>query len=300
MSRGQSQSKGLLFGARIKNHDPLPPLLKKEFLTITKNMQGFPGSEFFNIEEVKQARTLVHQEGKQIVVSRPLDDFKAWFLDGQLHSSYELELPALEYGNIKIYGERGNMAKWTKNDHLHREDGPALKTIHADIWYQFGQKHREDGPALCYHMSDANEWWHRGQLHREDGPAITEKDGSWSWYSHGQIHRTDGPAQFLGQYKHFYYKQNGVLHREDGPAIEGGTIKEWYVQGERHREDGPAIDDNDQKAWYFRGKKHRLDGPAVVMRSEREEFFVNGKQCDKEDYDDCVREFEDAQANGWI
>ena len=46
---------------------------------------------------------------------------------------------------------------------LHREDGPALETIHG-----------------------TNLWWVNGALHRLDGPAIDISNGHKEWYINGE------------------------------------------------------------------------------------------------------------------
>jgi hypothetical protein len=52
---------------------------------------------------------------------------------------------------------------WTKNDKLHREDGPAIEKYDGSkYWYINGQYHREDGPAV-EHANGAKEWWLNGK-----------------------------------------------------------------------------------------------------------------------------------------
>jgi hypothetical protein len=49
------------------------------------------------------------------------------------------------------------------NDHLHREDGPAIENINGDKhWYLNGQSHREDGPA-CEFVNGHKSWWLNGE-----------------------------------------------------------------------------------------------------------------------------------------
>lgn len=74
----------------------------------------------------------------------------------------------LTVGDIRIHP--GDVY-YTKNGHLHREDGPAIEGVGGDT-----------------------EWCKNGQLHRDDGPAVEKPDGSKFWYKDGDRHREDGPA----------------------------------------------------------------------------------------------------------
>jgi hypothetical protein len=61
-----------------------------------------------------------------------------------------------------------------------------------------------------------------------------------------------------------YNNENGEFHRTDGPAIE------------RH---------NGYKAWYKNGKRHREDGPARIFSDDDVEYWLNGKEYSKEEYE---------------
>lgn len=89
----------------------------------------------------------------------------------------------------------------------HREDGPAVESIHHVKWFLHGKEHRTDGPAVEY-QDGTKEWWINGLKHRIGAPAVEHSDGSTEWW------------------------QNGMKHREDGPAVEyaGQDIKEWYLK----------------------------------------------------------------------
>jgi len=44
---------------------------------------------------------------------------------------------------------------WTKNNLLHREDGPAIKLNNGtNMWYQNGKRHRLDGPAIEFYYGN--------------------------------------------------------------------------------------------------------------------------------------------------
>jgi len=51
---------------------------------------------------------------------------------------------------------------WFLNDHLHRENGPAVEWINGDkSWFLHGQRHRLDGPAVewaCHKY-----WYYHGK-----------------------------------------------------------------------------------------------------------------------------------------
>lgn len=52
-------------------------------------------------------------------------------------------------------------------------------------WYLNNHLHREDGPAVEW-SDDSKEWYLNGQLHREDGPAVEWSDGIKRWYLNGK------------------------------------------------------------------------------------------------------------------
>lgn len=51
-----------------------------------------------------------------------------------------------------------------------------------------------------------------------------------------------------------------------------------------HSDDGPAVVTRMHKCWFKNGLLHREDGPAVVSKSGNKEYWINGKQYDKECY----------------
>ena len=82
------------------------------------------------------------------------------------------------------YEEDGTV-RWYLNDHLHREDGPAVEWANGSKeWWINGQLHREDGPAV--ETSDGHrQWCLNGKKHRSNGPAIEWSDGLAAWYLNG-------------------------------------------------------------------------------------------------------------------
>lgn len=62
------------------------------------------------------------------------------------------------------------------------------------IWTKNDRLHREDGPAVTY-PDGTRAWYKNGRLHREDGPAVENPDGEYDWYLNGALHRLDGPAR---------------------------------------------------------------------------------------------------------
>jgi hypothetical protein len=121
--------------------------------------------------------------------------------------------------SIKIIQDPIGYIKYTKNNELHREDGPAVEwpSIEGDnghqAWYLNGKRHRENGPAV-FHVNGDIEWYYHGALHRENGPAIESTiDGTikiYEWYLHDMRHRENGPAvECSDGYKEFWL--NNVL-----------------------------------------------------------------------------------------
>lgn len=47
---------------------------------------------------------------------------------------------------------------WYKDNHLHREDGPAIDNSNINMWYINGLPHRVDGPAITWHTGE--KWWY--------------------------------------------------------------------------------------------------------------------------------------------
>lgn len=78
---------------------------------------------------------------------------------------------------------------FTRNNRLHRDDGPAL--IYQDghkVWYQDGAMHRADGPAVI--IERRMKWFWRGKLHNWAEPAVQgyTKTGERieRWFVHGE------------------------------------------------------------------------------------------------------------------
>jgi hypothetical protein len=63
---------------------------------------------------------------------------------------------------------------WVIDNHLHREDGPAVE-----------------------HSSGNKSWYINGKLHREDGPAIENTSGVIRWYYHGKLLPVKTQEEFL-------------------------------------------------------------------------------------------------------
>ena len=57
-----------------------------------------------------------------------------------------------------------------------------VETVNGSkYWYKNNHLHREDGPAIEHACGD-KQWYLNGKLHRTDGPAIEWTDGDNSWY----------------------------------------------------------------------------------------------------------------------
>ena len=88
---------------------------------------------------------------------------------------------------IQFFTDKHGNKKWTWNNKLHREDGPAIEYADgAKEWYIDGKLHREDGPAII--TSGGKEYWLlNGIKHRDDGPAIFHRScGKNFWYINGK------------------------------------------------------------------------------------------------------------------
>lgn len=147
-----------------------------------------------------------------------------------------------------------------------------------------GEYHREDGPAVEF-TNGTKMWYIRGELHRTDGPAKIFKDGTKQWFFAGRLHREDGPASEgrLGNKEWFL---NGLKYSKEWAD---GTRKWWQDGGEckiLHREDGPAwIKPDGTELWLIKNQLHRTDGPAVVYPDGEVEYWVEGKEFSKEDFE---------------
>jgi hypothetical protein len=114
--------------------------------------------------------------------------------------------------------------KWTINNMLHREDGPAY------ITFKYYTSEKSNLPHKY-------EWYYCDKLHNIDAdkPSIILFNGRMEWFSHGMRHRKNGPA-ILSPRKHESWWQNDMPHREDGPAViweNGGT--EIWLEGNMFR-----------------------------------------------------------------
>lgn len=78
---------------------------------------------------------------------------------------------------------------------------------------------------------------------------------------------------------------NGKEHNLNGPAVIVSQTNYWYKEGKLHRLDGPAVQNPFSAEWYKEGRKHRLDGPAVTNSSGKEEYWIEGKELSKEDFE---------------
>jgi hypothetical protein len=85
-----------------------------------------------------------------------------------------------KYNKKNLVLTTGDEEIWYKDLKVHRDDGPAIKTVNdynevTYEWYRLGWRHRKGGPA--FETIGANserilEFWYRDDYrHREDGPA---------------------------------------------------------------------------------------------------------------------------------
>ena len=80
-----------------------------------------------------------------------------------------------------------------------------------------------------------------------------------------------------------------TLHSfNDAPAIvfENGDSR-WYKDGLHHRDgDKPAVIEPGWKMWWVvDGKLHRLSGPAIDRPYRRVDYYINGEQYGKEEWE---------------
>ena len=170
------------------------------------------------------------------------------------HNEEEIILPYKQLYNI--YKNYIKNKKTIKKNKLEINNNDVMKFIKKngdEKWYLRGVIHRDNGPALKT-ITGNEEWYQYGELHRLDGPAIIYKDRAL-WYKNGKFHRIGGPAYITDLFKEWYI--NGLLHRKDGPAYEdiNGT-KAWYINGVYHREDGPACVNKEKFDYYLNGVKY--------------------------------------------
>ncbi len=61
--------------------------------------------------------------------------------------------------------DRHGIKWWYKNGKIHRDDGPAYKSIFSglELWYKNGVYHRTDGPAFIHSDGDV-EYFINGKL----------------------------------------------------------------------------------------------------------------------------------------
>lgn len=187
------------------------------------------------------------------------------------------------FGQLE-HSVEGTTHKWTLNDVLHREDGPALYQVLADGSYLY------------------EAWFFHGEKHRIGAPAYSHRNGLRLWYEHNLQHRVGGPSTdttgpgfgpngpHIGPHGYKIWKQRGQYHRVDGPAFERANgSEEWFQNDQHHREDGPAIEkSNGDKEWWVNGERTRSDGHAIEYADPNtpDRYFWNGIQLD--DYDAMI------------
>lgn len=55
-------------------------------------------------------------------------------------------------------------------------------------------------------------------------------------------------------------------------------------KGLPHNENGPAWQHENDKEYFVNGKRHRVDGPAVEHEDGHKEWFINGIEYTKEEF----------------
>ena len=91
---------------------------------------------------------------------------------------------------IKVTDDCGYVKiRYTLEDRLHREDGPALIHYNGSEEYYIDDKlHRENKPALI-RPNGSKEWYNNDRLHRLDGPAMENANGSKEYFIHGKKYK---------------------------------------------------------------------------------------------------------------
>lgn len=96
-----------------------------------------------------------------------------------------------------------HIVKWTKNNQLHSDRGPALTTVTTTTFITLGLEAQRT-------ITTEEKWYQRGKLHRDDGPAIVDSNGNQQWYMHGKLHRENGlPAITKADGTEKFY-ENGI------------------------------------------------------------------------------------------
>lgn len=100
-----------------------------------------------------------------------------------------------------LRGATGCPLAFTRNNKLHRDDGPAL--IYNDghkVWYQDGEIHRVDGPAVI--IQNRQKWFRRGKLHNWAEPAVQGYTASGDrierWFVNGEDITTAAVSWMIG------------------------------------------------------------------------------------------------------
>lgn len=145
-----------------------------------------------------------------------------------------------------------------------------IKTNGKETWYLKNNIIHRDDDLPAYESKDCNSWYSEGLLHRSnDLPAMIDLDGNY-WYKEGLCHRdNDLPARI----------------------IRNGEKQYWYKEGKKHRVGLPAFIQQKHsyfmycEEWWENNEKHRIEGPAVIYGDGREEWWINGVQIPKEDFE---------------
>jgi len=80
---------------------------------------------------------------------------------------------------------------------MNKDDQPIceISSTGNKWWYLDDHLHREDGPAVEY--DDGTKYWYfHGQCHRLDGPAQEYTDGSKFWWYYGKYIKCSSQKEF--------------------------------------------------------------------------------------------------------
>lgn len=72
-----------------------------------------------------------------------------------------------------------------------------------------------------------------------------------------------------------------IIITKNPPA---NLVRIWYQNNKRHRLDGPAMEWEHGKFWLQNDKLHRLDGPAAEYNNGGKYWYIEGKECTKEQF----------------
>lgn len=233
------------------------------------------------------------------------------FKDGKLHNE---NAPA-------VYSHINNKLLYFRKGEFHRLDGPAVISPNEPERYyingiQYSKEEFDSIPLISsgiysqspdgiYKKNNSIFYVKNGKYHRDDGPAILNANGTDDYYFNGfllskeqfeSIIRNNDIKEIkdlkllvpdiTDEKEAYYTSSKSDLSNKKGAYYTSNDRSITFINTERK---GPTYYLYDGSALWYKGKHlHRLDGPAVIEPNQENQYWIDGKQYNKHDYDKSI------------